>query len=129
LIIPPEEAPLPLIMPDEPIRPAAAAEAPSAPVEAPASGKPTRPASGSFNLTNVFGEERPGAPVAQTGSFDDFFGAPAGTAGAPATPAAPTPPPASPATPSIRTSRGTPEAPADGDDIAHFQDWLKGLKK
>jgi tetratricopeptide (TPR) repeat protein len=123
LIMPPDEAPLPLIMPDEPIRsPAAAASAatPAESAEAPSSGKPTRPASGSFNLTNVFGEERPGAPVAQSGSFDDFFGAPAGAS---------TPTPGAPASPSIRTSKSAPEAPPEGDDIAHFQDWLKGLKK
>ena len=103
---------LPLIMPP--------VEEPPAPEPSPAApqGQPTRPASGGFSLNTVFGEERPGAPVAASGSFDDFFGAPA------AGPAAPPP-----GSPSIRTTRPANPAPPAEDDLSSFQDWLKGLKK
>jgi hypothetical protein len=95
------------------------------PAEAPVSavtprGAPTRPASGSFSLSNVFGEGG-GAAAPKAGSFDDFFGA------APAQPAAPAAPDESGA-PSIRRS-GSESAPAADDDLASFSDWLKGLKK
>lgn len=83
-------------------------------------GAPTRPASGSFSLSNVFGEGG-GAPAPKAGSFDDFFGA------TPATPAA-APAPAEPGAPSIR-SRPSSSTPAAEDDLSSFQDWLKGLKK
>lgn len=110
-------APLPLIMPPE--------DAPAAPPEAAppvAQGQPTRPASGGFSLNTVFGDERPGAPVKQGGSFDDFFGAPAAPAVTP--PAAP-----SGGTPAPRSTRPTNPAPPAEDDLSSFQDWLKGLKK
>jgi hypothetical protein len=83
-------------------------------------GAPTRPASGSFSLSNVFGEGS-GAPAPKAGSFDDFFGAPS------ATPAQ-APAPAEPGTPSIR-ARPSSSSPAADEDISSFQDWLKGLKK
>jgi tetratricopeptide repeat protein len=87
-------------------------------------GAPTRPASGSFSLTNVFGEERPGAPTAKSGSFDDFFGA-----AAPKAPPAPTPAPSS-SGPSTRSTRPSASSvPPSDDDLSSFQDWLKGLKK
>ncbi|MEO6068365.1 MAG: tetratricopeptide repeat protein, partial [Gemmatimonadales bacterium] len=107
--------------------PAAPAPAP-APVEAPPvsdvapRGAPTRPASGSFSLSNVFGEERPGKATAKSGSFDDFFGSPAASP-----PAAPSGEPGRSTTRSTRPS-GSATPPAD-DDLSSFQDWLKGLKK
>ena len=106
----PEPAPAPEPMLDL----ASAAELPAtAPM-----GEPTRPASGSFTLSNVFDEPAP----AKSGSFDDFFGAP------PAAPAAPAP--SSPAeAPSTRSTRPSSAQPPADDDISSFQDWLKGLKK
>ena len=109
--------PLPLIMPPE--------EEPAAPPEAvppAAQGQPTRPASGGFSLNTVFGDERPGAPVKQGGSFDDFFGAPAA-------PAATPPPQPAGGTPAPRSTRPANPAPPAEDDLSSFQDWLKGLKK
>lgn len=96
---------------------------PSEPGSAPAapSGQPTRPASGSFSLTNVFGDERPSSATVKSGSFDDFFGAPAAPAATPPAPA--------PGSPSIRTTRPSASTPASEDDLSSFQDWLKGLKK
>lgn len=91
----------------------------SAPV--PPSGQPTRPASASFSLTNVFGEERPSSATVKGGSFDDFFGAPAAPAATPPAPA--------PGAPSIRSTRPSASTPASEDDLSSFQDWLKGLKK
>jgi hypothetical protein len=88
----------------------------------PPQGQPTRPASGGFSLDTVFGDERPGAPVAKSGSFDDFFGAP--TVPQPAQP--PVAPPSASSIRSTRTSAPTPQAE---DDLSSFQDWLKGLKK
>ena len=85
-------------------------------------GAPTRQASGGFSLSNVFGEERPGAPAAKSGSFDDFFGA-----AAPAPASAPMSAPGGPTARSTRTSAAT-TPPAD-DDLSSFQGWLKGLKK
>jgi len=119
------EAPAPVPIVTAP----AAAAAPPAPVApaAPASdvaplGSPTRPASGNFSLSNVFGEGNQNAPTAKTGSFDAFFGAP--TASSPATPAA------SPAGPSTRSTRPSSSAtPPSDDDLSSFQDWLQGLKK
>ena len=99
---------------------------PAAPVvEAPVSavaprGAPTRPASGSFSLSNVFGEGGGGA-APKAGSFDDFFGATPTPAPAPAAPEGA-------AGPSIRRS-GSESAPGADDDLASFSDWLKGLKK
>jgi hypothetical protein len=96
----------------------------AAPADAPVSavtprGAPTRPASGSFSLSNVFGEG--GAAAApKAGSFDDFFGA--------TPPATPTAAPEEAGGPSIR-SRTSESAPAAEDDLSSFQDWLKGLKK
>jgi len=82
-------------------------------------GAPTRPASGSVSLSNVFGEG--GAAAApKAGSFDDFFGA--------TPPATPVAPPEEAGGPSIR-SRASESAPATEDDLSSFQDWLKGLKK
>ena len=85
-------------------------------------GSPTRPASGSFSLSNVFGEGNQGAPTAKTGSFDAFFGAPTAS-----TPAAPAPLPAGPSTRSTRPAAAS--APPSDDDLSSFQDWLQGLKK
>lgn len=109
--LPVAEAPAPEPLP-EPV-----AEAAPEPPPAPASpGAPTRPASGSFSLNNVFGEG--GAPAGgKPGSFDDFFGAPP-----PAAAPAPTEPPAS------RTTRPS-NTPPSPDDLSSFQDWLKGLKQ
>ena len=85
-------------------------------------GSPTRQASGSFSLSNVFGEGNPGAPTAKTGSFDAFFGAP--TASSPAAPAS------QPASPSGRSTRPSADSPPPSDDdLSSFQDWLQGLKK
>ncbi|HTK55678.1 MAG TPA: tetratricopeptide repeat protein [Gemmatimonadales bacterium] len=80
-------------------------------------GEPTRPASGAFNLSNVFEAPKPAA----SGSFDDFFGAGA----SPAQPAAPKPAESAPA----RSTRPSGSQPPADDDVASFQDWLKGLKK
>ena len=112
----------PVMLEPEPI-PEPAAEAPMAMPEAPAApaGQPTRPASGGFSLNTVFGDERPGAPVAKSGSFDDFFGAPAASAAVP--------PPAPAPAGAARTTRPTNPAPPAEDDLSSFQDWLKGLKK
>lgn len=112
-------APLPLIMPppEEPAVPPSAV-----PSAQGTQGQPTRPASAGFSLNNVFGDERPGAPVAKAGSFDDFFGA--------STPAPASPPPApAPGPGSIRTTRPANPVPPGEDDLSSFQDWLKGLKK
>ncbi|HWA41270.1 MAG TPA: hypothetical protein VG712_06635, partial [Gemmatimonadales bacterium] len=93
---------------------AAVIEAPEGPAAEPPRGAPTRPASGEFSLSNVFEAPKP----ATSGSFDDFFGAPASAA----------PAPKAPEPPSIRSTRPTAAPPSD-DDVASFQDWLKGLKK
>lgn len=85
-------------------------------------GAPTRPASGGFSLSNVFGEERAGAPAVKSGSFDDFFGAPAATP-----PTAPAPQPGSGLPRSTRPSASA--MPPSDDDLSSFQGWLKGLKK
>ncbi|HVX87841.1 MAG TPA: hypothetical protein VG940_02855, partial [Gemmatimonadales bacterium] len=87
------------------------------PAAAPPLGAPTRPASGSFSLSNVFESPTPAAG----GSFDDFFGAPAS--------AAPAPAPKAPETPGTRSTRPASAQPPSDDDVASFQDWLKGLKK
>lgn len=84
---------------------------------APPRGEPTRPASGAFSLSNVFEAPKPAAG----GSFDDFFGGGA----APAQPSAPKAPDATPA----RSTRPSGAQPPTDDDVASFQDWLKGLKK
>lgn len=105
-------APEPMMLEPEPT----AAPMPEEPPAAPR-GEPTRPASGAFDLSNVFEAPTPAAG----GSFDDFFGAGA----SPAQPSAPKAPESAPAR-STRPSGTTP--PAD-DDVASFQDWLKGLKK
>ena len=86
-------------------------------------GAPTRPASGNFSLSNVFGEGNQGAPTAKTGSFDAFFGAPTASS-----PAAPVVQPASPSTRTPRPSASQTPPPSD-DDLSSFQDWLQGLKK
>ena len=112
---------LPAPAPDAPSAAAPAAEpTAAAPTESDVTprGAPTRPASGSFSLSNVFGEGS-GGPAPKAGSFDDFFGAP--------TPAS-APAPAEPGAPSIRT-RPSSTSPASEDDLSSFQDWLKGLKK
>ncbi|HVX89270.1 MAG TPA: tetratricopeptide repeat protein [Gemmatimonadales bacterium] len=109
---PPVEAPVPT----EAI-PQMEAPAEPEPEAAPPLGAPTRPASGSFSLSNVFEEPTPAA----SGSFDDFFGAPAS--------AAPAPAPKAPGTPGTRSTRPASAQPPSDDDVASFQDWLKGLKK
>ena len=119
----PATAPMPMsAAPAAPIAPVAPV-APSASVSDVAPlGSPTRPASGSFSLSNVFGEGNQGAPTAKTGSFDAFFGAPTAS-----TPAAPAPLPAGPSTRSTRPAAAS--APPSDDDLSSFQDWLQGLKK
>jgi hypothetical protein len=111
-----ESLPAPAPARATPVPPAPVAEVPVS--DAAPRGAPTRPASGSFSLSNVFGEGG-GTAAPKAGSFDDFFGA--APASAPATPD-------EPGAPSIR-SRATDSAPAAEDDLSSFQDWLKGLKK
>lgn len=87
--------------------------------EAPASGEPTRPASGPLSLSAIFGEDSSPVPPVVAGpdtaaepqavgsSFDQFFGErPAGTT-------------------RVRSVRVDP----DQDDLEQFHKWLKGLKR
>jgi len=93
--------------------------APTASAAAPEiKGKPTQPAASELSLDSVFrdskpratGQQRPFTRQSQMLRFDQFF------AGSDEAPAAPEPP----ATPS-----GEPGSPAD---LAHFSNWLQGLK-
>ena len=80
-------------------------------------GAPTRPAHDSLSLSSVFGEESttptpPAVPTASAGgaggvSYDDFFGAPAGSA-----------------------AQRPPRAPdPKSDDLDQFHAWLQNLKR
>lgn len=104
--------PEPMMMEPEPVAAPVAEVPPAAPL-----GEPTRPATGAFDLSNVFEAPKP----ATGGSFDDFFGAGA----SPAQPAAPKAAESAP----TRSTRPLASQPPADDDVASFQDWLKGLKK